>query len=163
MWPIRRPVAGWFHYHRHENVMISLSFQTCTYRLCSKVDAGWLVMLSILNVYLSSLQTMASNSTMTNMRGKTYSDFQTNLSQRLMTFYPEGGGFASLWKCPHVYPDALVRAGFIYSGHKDRVHCVFCRKNLSQWEPGDDPRLEHIKHFPDCVGIQYEWVSKGCL
>ena len=124
----------------------------------------WVISDDIDTQCVSSLQTMASNSNMTNMRGRTYTDFQTNMSRRLMTFYPEGcGPSGSLWKCPYIYPDALVRAGFIYSGHKDRVHCVFCRKDLSQWEPGDIPRDEHIKRFPDCVGIQYEWVGKQCL
>ena len=100
---------------------------------------------------------MAPNSNMVDMRGRSYADYQSNMSLRLMTFYSEAGG-RSLWKCPHVFPDLLVGAGFIYSGQKDTVHCVFCRANFSGWGPYDDPKVIHMKRRPDCKGIKNNWV-----
>ena len=104
---------------------------------------------------------MASSSNTLDMRGRSYADYRSSLAQRLMTFYPEGGG-PSLWKCPYVHPDVLVRVGFIYSGQEDSVECVFCHENFYEWKPGDDPKMIHIKQRPECEGIKNNWVSSEC-
>lgn len=51
-------------------------------------------------------------------------------------------------------PERLAREGFFYRGSADRVQCVFCRGSLSSWQPRDEPRLEHWKHFPDCPFVR---------
>jgi hypothetical protein len=32
----------------------------------------------------------------------------------------------------------------------DYVKCFYCDGGLCNWEPGDDPWIEHAKWFPDC-------------
>ncbi|XP_018594587.2 baculoviral IAP repeat-containing protein 7-A-like [Scleropages formosus] len=49
-----------------------------------------------------------------------------------------------------VGPEALVPAGFFYTGHNDNVKCFHCDGSLRNWEPGDDPWKEHAKWFPRC-------------
>jgi hypothetical protein len=31
-----------------------------------------------------------------------------------------------------------------------QVQCVFCRGVAGEWEEGDDPAIEHRRHFPRC-------------
>uniref|UniRef100_K7E9I1 RING-type E3 ubiquitin transferase n=1 Tax=Ornithorhynchus anatinus TaxID=9258 RepID=K7E9I1_ORNAN len=47
-------------------------------------------------------------------------------------------------------PEQLARAGFFYSGHRDKVTCYYCDGGLRNWEQGDDPWREHAKWFPRC-------------
>ncbi|XP_078579904.1 baculoviral IAP repeat-containing protein 7-like [Branchiostoma floridae x Branchiostoma japonicum] len=49
-----------------------------------------------------------------------------------------------------VTPEELARQGFFYLGHEDRVECAFCGGVLHQWEAGDDPFIEHRRHYPHC-------------
>lgn len=51
-------------------------------------------------------------------------------------------------------PECLSREGFFYRGEGDRVQCAFCRGCLSSWQPHDEPRLEHRKHFPECPFVK---------
>ncbi|XP_013401394.1 inhibitor of apoptosis protein-like [Lingula anatina] len=44
----------------------------------------------------------------------------------------------------------LARAGFYYSGEGDKVICFSCNGRLQSWQPGDNPELEHKRHFPTC-------------
>ena len=50
--------------------------------------------------------------------------------------------------------EALVRAGFFYTGKKDIVRCFSCGGCLEKWAEGDDPMEDHIKFFPECVFLQ---------
>ena len=55
-----------------------------------------------------------------------------------------------------VSPEDLARAGFFYLGmddsseFPDRVACPFCENVLRHWERGDNPAIEHRRHFPIC-------------
>ena len=49
-----------------------------------------------------------------------------------------------------VEPSDLARAGMFYTGQADRVECAFCGGYLRNWVQGDDPAVEHRRHFPDC-------------
>jgi len=51
--------------------------------------------------------------------------------------------------CP-VSPASLARAGFFYTGPRDRVQCAFCQRFLKNWERGDEAMSEHRRHVPDC-------------
>ncbi|CAG2179484.1 unnamed protein product, partial [Oppiella nova] len=49
-----------------------------------------------------------------------------------------------------VSTDTLAEAGFYSIGMSDYVKCFYCDGGLCNWEPGDDPWIEHAKWFPDC-------------
>ncbi|XP_041351914.1 putative inhibitor of apoptosis [Gigantopelta aegis] len=55
-------------------------------------------------------------------------------------------------------PEQLAKAGLFYVGNSDNVKCFTCDGLLSQWEPGDDPWIEHARWFPDC---QFVRLVKG--
>lgn len=47
-------------------------------------------------------------------------------------------------------PKDLADAGFFYKNIADRVTCFSCGIVIGQWEPTDDPWLEHIKWADNC-------------
>jgi hypothetical protein len=47
-------------------------------------------------------------------------------------------------------PRDMAKCGFFYYNEGDKVQCAFCLGILGQWEPGDDPKDEHLRHFPRC-------------
>ncbi|KAG7255129.1 hypothetical protein CRUP_033456 [Coryphaenoides rupestris] len=50
-------------------------------------------------------------------------------------------------------PEKMSSAGFVHcpSENKQDVACCFyCLIELENWEPDDDPRMEHIKRSPNC-------------
>ncbi|KAK3098518.1 hypothetical protein FSP39_020265 [Pinctada imbricata] len=51
-------------------------------------------------------------------------------------------------------PRQLALAGFYYLGYGDGVQCYFCGGKLTNWEPGDDPFVEHAKWFPMCLFLR---------
>ena len=53
-----------------------------------------------------------------------------------------------------VRPEVLAKSGLYYLGVTDRVKCAFCNGVLRNWEPGDDPTVEHRKFFPKCVFLR---------
>ncbi|XP_019644593.1 PREDICTED: E3 ubiquitin-protein ligase XIAP-like [Branchiostoma belcheri] len=55
-----------------------------------------------------------------------------------------------------VSPEDLARLGFFYLGYRDRVECAFCGGVLHQWEAGDDPFIEHQRHYPHCPFVNGE-------
>ncbi|XP_071546768.1 baculoviral IAP repeat-containing protein 7-like isoform X2 [Panulirus ornatus] len=54
------------------------------------------------------------------------------------------------WTVPFIDPDKLAEAGFFYLRTQDHVQCVFCQGIVGFWDPGDEPKVEHNKHFPNC-------------
>ncbi|XP_060069244.1 baculoviral IAP repeat-containing protein 3-like [Ylistrum balloti] len=62
-------------------------------------------------------------------RIKTFSSWPTDLNQQ---------------------PHDLVAAGFFYQGTADIVTCYSCGGSLKEWEPVDDPMIEHAHWFPSC-------------
>ncbi|XP_062601944.1 putative inhibitor of apoptosis isoform X9 [Saccostrea cucullata] len=51
-------------------------------------------------------------------------------------------------------PRDLAMAGFLYSGYGDYTRCFFCGGGLRNWEPGDDPWVEHARWFPKCAFLR---------
>lgn len=61
------------------------------------------------------------------------------------------------WSIDHFVDRAeLARDGFIYSGQGDRVGCVFCSRNVENWQRGDDPRAEHESNRSCLFILGYE-------
>lgn len=70
-----------------------------------------------------------------------------------MTSYEERLATFTSW--PHILPTSsdLAAAGFQYvptTSCPDTVKCIECLQNLYEWQPEDDPLLEHIRFIPDC-------------
>ncbi|XP_076357103.1 putative inhibitor of apoptosis [Tachypleus tridentatus] len=57
------------------------------------------------------------------------------------------------WPASFIKPQELAKAGFFYLGSRDRVQCPYCLGIVSSWEQGDDPIVEHLRHFPRCPFI----------
>ncbi|XP_035215076.1 putative inhibitor of apoptosis isoform X2 [Stegodyphus dumicola] len=66
-----------------------------------------------------------------------------SLSERLKTFIGK-------WPLTYIDMRQVAHAGFFYLGCEDRVQCPYCKGIVSNWEVGDDPLDEHLKHFPGC-------------
>ncbi|XP_070537500.1 baculoviral IAP repeat-containing protein 7-like [Ptychodera flava] len=58
------------------------------------------------------------------------------------------------WKGSLSY-EFLAKAGFYYTGIEDNVKCFHCDGALRNWEPTDEPWIEHARWFPKC-----QFVSK---
>ena len=48
-------------------------------------------------------------------------------------------------------PKDLIKNGFFYTGHGDRVTCFYCNLTLKQWETDDCIEVEHMKWEPNCM------------
>ncbi|XP_022236856.1 baculoviral IAP repeat-containing protein 2-like [Limulus polyphemus] len=77
---------------------------------------------------------------------KTRLNDMTDESKRLKTFQYS-------WPLSFIKPQDLAKAGFFYLGSRDRVQCPYCLGVVSSWEQGDDPVVEHLRHFPRCPFI----------
>ena len=51
-------------------------------------------------------------------------------------------------------PRAMAMAGFLFAGCQDYARCFFCGGGLRNWEPGDDPWVEHARWFPQCAFVK---------
>ncbi|XP_033739515.1 E3 ubiquitin-protein ligase XIAP-like isoform X2 [Pecten maximus] len=54
------------------------------------------------------------------------------------------------WTKPQHNTDILVDSGFFFTGEEDIVRCFHCDIGLAEWDPEDDPWVEHARHSPDC-------------
>ena len=54
------------------------------------------------------------------------------------------------WPLDFLHPRDLSAAGFFYRGLADQTQCAFCCITISQWEPHDNPMMEHRRHAPNC-------------
>jgi len=63
-------------------------------------------------------------------------------------------------------PGELAEAGFYYIGCSDQVKCFYCDGGLRNWQPEDQPWVEHARWFDKCVYIRLvkgdEFIAK-CL
>ena len=84
-------------------------------------------------------------------RGPRYPTYAT-LESRLKSY---GAWPASLKQ----RPAARAGAGFFYLGASDHVKCFHCDGGLRNWEPDDDPWLEHAGWFPHCRYVALMKVS----
>lgn len=51
-------------------------------------------------------------------------------------------------------PHEMASAGFYYAGNGDYCRCYHCGGGLRNWEPGDDPWVEHARWFPNCLFVR---------
>jgi hypothetical protein len=51
-------------------------------------------------------------------------------------------------------PKNLSKAGFYYYGIKDMVKCFYCNGGIRNWDPMDEPIVEHARWFPKCPYIR---------
>ncbi|KAH0625172.1 hypothetical protein JD844_033352 [Phrynosoma platyrhinos] len=49
---------------------------------------------------------------------------------------------------------SLARAGFYYTGVKDKVKCYSCGLMLDNWKKGDNPMDKHRQLYPSCSFVQ---------
>ncbi|CAL1261264.1 unnamed protein product [Larinioides sclopetarius] len=49
----------------------------------------------------------------------------------------------------------LAKAGFFYIGISDHTKCFHCNGGLCNWEPGDDPWVEHARWFRNCDFLRF--------
>ncbi|KAK3590330.1 hypothetical protein CHS0354_011850 [Potamilus streckersoni] len=52
-------------------------------------------------------------------------------------------------------PQELTQAGFYFLGTADVVRCFACDGGLKNWEPEDDPWIEHARWFSSCVYLRH--------
>ncbi|MDP0589938.1 MAG: RING-HC finger protein [Candidatus Endonucleobacter bathymodioli] len=48
-------------------------------------------------------------------------------------------------------PEALAKAGFFYTNYADYVRCFHCGGGLRNWDPNDEPFVEHARWLPECA------------
>ncbi|XP_052060980.1 baculoviral IAP repeat-containing protein 7-A-like [Mytilus californianus] len=51
-------------------------------------------------------------------------------------------------------PDEMVSAGFFFTGTGDHCRCFFCGGGLRNWEPGDQPWIEHARWYQNCAFVR---------
>ncbi|KAK3579674.1 hypothetical protein CHS0354_027129 [Potamilus streckersoni] len=51
-------------------------------------------------------------------------------------------------------PKQVADAGFYYTGIQDIVRCFACDGGLKNWDPEDDPWIEHARWFPQCPFVE---------
>ncbi|KAL3883084.1 hypothetical protein ACJMK2_029377 [Sinanodonta woodiana] len=51
-------------------------------------------------------------------------------------------------------PEEVAQAGFYYTGINDVVRCFACDGGLKNWDPGDDPWIEHARWFSQCPFVK---------
>ncbi|XP_034521533.1 baculoviral IAP repeat-containing protein 3 isoform X2 [Ailuropoda melanoleuca] len=56
---------------------------------------------------------------------------------------------------------SLARAGFYYTGVKDKVRCFCCGLMLDNWKPGDRPADKHRTLYPSCAFVRN--LSSACV
>ncbi|KAK3585619.1 hypothetical protein CHS0354_004531 [Potamilus streckersoni] len=50
-------------------------------------------------------------------------------------------------------PQQMAEAGFYYAGINDYTHCFQCGGGLRNWDPGDNPWIEHARWYPQCAYV----------
>ncbi|KAK3606641.1 hypothetical protein CHS0354_032116 [Potamilus streckersoni] len=51
-------------------------------------------------------------------------------------------------------PQQMAEAGFFFTGSQDYTRCYQCGGGLRNWEPGDNPWIEHCRWYPMCPHVQ---------
>jgi len=57
------------------------------------------------------------------------------------------------WPLDFISPKSMSSAGFFYRGIQDQTQCAFCFITINQWEPHDNPLVEHQRYAPNCPFI----------
>ncbi|KAL3883188.1 hypothetical protein ACJMK2_029479 [Sinanodonta woodiana] len=80
--------------------------------------------------------------------GRVRSPEYADLTDRLATF--------TRWPSDIAQTSARVaEAGFYYTGFQDTVRCFVCDGGLKNWDPDDDPWIEHARWFPQCAFVRH--------
>ncbi|XP_065342052.1 baculoviral IAP repeat-containing protein 7-B-like [Cloeon dipterum] len=86
-------------------------------------------------------------------------DWYAPLNARFVTLKSRQDSFKNLWPRSHKQTSLeLAQAGFFYTGIGDRVICFYCNLGLKDWDPNDDPFVQHCKWNSSC---QYLLMRKG--
>jgi hypothetical protein len=56
--------------------------------------------------------------------------------------------------CLDQTPRDMAMAGFLFAGYPDYTRCFFCGGELRNWEPGEEPWVEHARWFPQCAFVK---------
>lgn len=67
-----------------------------------------------------------------------------------MTFYENRLKTFEGWPLTFITPDQMAKAGFYYTGIRDKVRCLFCTNYFECWSKDDDPYIEHRLTSPQC-------------
>lgn len=51
-------------------------------------------------------------------------------------------------------PEEMASAGFFFTGTADICRCYFCGGGLKNWDPDDQPWIEHAHWYPDCPFVR---------
>ncbi|XP_021363602.1 baculoviral IAP repeat-containing protein 3-like isoform X1 [Mizuhopecten yessoensis] len=77
--------------------------------------------------------------------------------QRTRAYYPDyvlpGDRLKTFDKWPadiRQTPKQMLESGFFYAGYEDCVRCFQCGIGLRNWEPPDNPHVEHARWSPRC-------------
>jgi len=64
------------------------------------------------------------------------------LKGRLLTF--------NNWSVEFLNPYGMAQAGYFYTGIQDRVKCLLCMTEYSNWQQNDFPFDKHAFQSPQC-------------
>jgi hypothetical protein len=56
--------------------------------------------------------------------------------------------------CLDQTPRDMAMAGFLFDGYQDYTRCFVCGGELRNWEPGEEPWIEHARWFPQCAFVK---------
>ena len=65
------------------------------------------------------------------------------------------------WPLKYISPEDLAKEGFYYLRKNDHCACIFCARIIGEWEFGDTPRQEHLKHEPSCPSFSLNTPPVG--
>ncbi|XP_065340503.1 baculoviral IAP repeat-containing protein 1-like [Cloeon dipterum] len=81
-------------------------------------------------------------------------DWFKPLNPKFATLNSRLNSFKGFWpKCLNQTLIAMSRAGFFYTGTGDRAICFHCNLGLKDWDPNDDPFIQHCKWNSNCQYI----------
>jgi hypothetical protein len=119
------------------------------------------------NIFLEMKNTDTITSIQYNLNGNSNFDLLKNVLNKSINaacdkpFHPgyatEQSRFESYKEWPinlAQQPHDLSKAGFYYYGIKDMVKCFYCNGGLRNWDPIDEPIVEHARWFPKCPYIR---------
>jgi len=67
------------------------------------------------------------------------------------------------WPLSCVSAETMAKAGFYYTGVRDRVSCYFCHEFFDFWIQDEDPYEEHVLRSPNCQFFERSWHNFSTL
>ncbi|XP_052238119.1 uncharacterized protein LOC127849536 isoform X1 [Dreissena polymorpha] len=110
-----------------------------------------------IQLYISGIEpnpgpTTPCSEDITEIRYNAQQEQLRTLQSRLDTFINQHSRFLRPTR------EQIAEAGFYYTGYNDECNCFACGCDLSEWEPNDDPWIEHCRYSDDCP---YVWEVRG--